>query len=142
MNSDIDSYFIDNATPVKSSENYCSFVTFKPYQKWQISGNQDEFWNLYCDKVSDEKFESDTPLNVGELNQELMPVIVEFNLSFQQKYNNNSDSDDDSDEITYDVPYGDDFIINLVHCCQLSIANVYDISNQKVELYCCVLTPH
>ena len=153
MSSEIVQYLSENAITVHDPKD-ANFITFyNPRSQWLIDGEQDGFWNKYCEAVSADHYNELDPPCVAEPSKNYMPVIVEFNLSFHRERHQNGSPNGSSDDEYFlgsdeapsedneDNLYGTNYLMSLVMTCQETISKVYYISVDKVERWCFILEP-
>lgn len=111
----------------QTNNTYTHLTYWGPHQRWTIrSGKMAIFWQRYCELVHERP---EGQYSLAERPFETMPVIVEGTLKFQ--------IEDPSSPIH--EAYGPDFILAVVACYQQAIEEIMALSEQRIELICCVI---
>ena len=126
--------------------DYTHISTYGPRKRWKIPQiSLTSFWQRYCQLVSDRmnssKVSEDSRIGnlcLAERPRVMMPVVYEFTFKFQV------DSGTPGKEPTHEIYHKNELftehlIYMLVSCCQKSINEFYDITDQDAELLCFVL---
>lgn len=116
--------FLSSITYVENKDKW-NYKVLYPEQKHIYVEPRDleKFWIQYCDIVS-----NNHPISIAERQKDVMPLIVDLLFRFNGK-------------TVKELLYRDDFILGLVFCYQQAIINTVTITQNGVQLICCVMEP-
>lgn len=109
----------------RKDSNFTHTTTYGLIEKWSLPNDNLEFWNKYCELVTNNPNGNYCLAEIPKKDSHL-PVIAEFTLKFPKT--------DNVDNI-----YGYDFILAIVRCYQQAMLKTLVISETQTELLCCVL---